>query len=449
MTQRQSSPVAGAWSRRAFLVATGSLLAGGVGCSGDAAASATDIAEGDGEDVDDFDPVFTVDDVPEDPTYAPLPLIVGAPEPTRVRVTCFVEEARRVAWRVWRDGDLLSETKAFISDVVDDYAEALATGLLPNTEYYVAMFVGEGRLAGQGRSPTGPPVARSRVGRFRTPPADDASPTLRFALVSATFEDASPALDAIAADSRAASVHVGGLVTTAGAKSLADVRAAWREQLGHSSLGALFTGSLTLTVPSASEVAGIAPLEDQKRLYSEALPATPAPSGALWGRHRWGKTAEVFLLDTATESESGLVSTEQLTWLASALAESPCRWKLVVTAAPAVEALMDALPAAAWAHHPDQRTAFLDALSASPDVIVLTRGVGFGSVHRLGALGPWEISVPPAAVDAWAGPGPAPDALWTGSGVGAAWLTLDAEKATVQLITSDGALGPEIPLTSS
>jgi hypothetical protein len=429
-------------------MAGGSLLAGGIGCSDDTGASTLDASSDLSSDVDDFDPIFSADDVPEDPTYAPLPLIVGAPEPTRVRVTCYVEEARRVAWRVWRDGDRLSETKAFISDVVDDYAEAFATGLVADTDYYVAMFVGEGRLAGQGRSPTGPPVARSRVGRFRTPPADDASPTLRFALVSATFEDASPALDTLAADARAATLHVGGLVTTAGAESLAEVRAAWREQLGHSSLGALFTGSLTLTVPSESELAGSPTTQEQKRIYSEALPAHPTTTSALWARHRWGKTAEVFLLDTATESETGLVSTEQLTWLSSALAESPCRWKLVVTAAPVVDAPLTALPAAAWARHAEQRSALVDALEATQGVIILTRGVGFGSVHRLGEGGPWEISVPPAAVDPWTGSGPAPDALWTGSGVGAASLTLDADKATVQLVVADGALGPEIPLTS-
>ena len=445
-------------TRRSFLGSAGLLLATGVGCGGDEpAGEAADSASPDSLE-DEFDPTFDATAVPEDPSYAPLPIIIGALDATSIRAASFVESARQVAWRVWRDGDKTQQTKAFSSDADAGWVETFATGLEKDTAYSVAMFVGEGRLAGPGGGPTGPPVARSIIGRFRTAPADGDTPTLVFGLAASTFAKTSAAIDALALAPKAATLHLGGLCDTANATDLASVQDAWRKQLDSDPLRALFTSASCLTVPSASEFAGSAPVPDNKKGYGDALPAHPAKTtGALYSSHRWGKTAEVFVLDVMTERatapEPTIVSKAQLDWLAAALLASPCRFKLIMTPAPVVMAPAEALPALSWVDFPADRAALIAAASATTGAMFLTRGLGLGSVHRVDLEGPgaalWELAGPPASDDPYAGSGVLGDGLesiWTGTSRGAATLLVDgvAGSLRLDLIDDAGANGASV-----
>jgi alkaline phosphatase D len=156
----------------------------------------------------------------------------------------------------------------------------------------------------------------------------------------------------------------------------------------------------------------------------EALAIPALPDGRLWSSYRWGRTAEIFVLDCRGERSEGacgrplglrvagivpgceeprIVSPEQLEWLRRGLAESPCHFKVVLTSVPM--SACDGWPnwTDRWQGHAAQRNALLDHITGEGirNVWFLTGDFHFPALARVERRGPRrrlrEIFVGPGA----------------------------------------------------
>ncbi len=88
-----------------------------------------------------------------------------------------------------------------------------------------------------------------------------------------------------------------------------------------------------------------------KAAIFDALVVPHDDQGRIWRSHRWGHTAEIFVLDCRTERvpdsretpDAQYLSGAQRQWLEKALVDSPCRYKIVMNSVP-----MARLPAGLW-----------------------------------------------------------------------------------------------------
>ena len=135
-------------------------------------------------------------------------------------------------------------------------------------------------------------------------------------------------------------------------------------------------------LPAEQLADGLAALYDH-------LPIDGSPGDSLWTSHRWGLTAELFVLDGRLERrrDEGLYMSEaQLSWLIDGLQSSPCHFKIVLNAVPIAE-LPPAWPAFTdrWEAFATQRDAVLDAVTEGglTNVWFLTGDLHAGLVHRI------------------------------------------------------------------
>ena len=74
-----------------------------------------------------------------------------------------------------------------------------------------------------------------------------------------------------------------------------------------------------------------------RRVYEEVLPWRHGPSAtnSIWRSIKWGRTLELFVLDSRGERRDGdYISREQLEWLKRGLSESQARFKVIVNSVP-------------------------------------------------------------------------------------------------------------------
>ena len=78
-------------------------------------------------------------------------------------------------------------------------------------------------------------------------------------------------------------------------------------------------------------------VEPARRVYEEVLPWRhgPSESNSLWRSLQWGKTVDIFVLDSRGERRDGdYLSSEQLSWLKQGLSESQARFKVIINSVP-------------------------------------------------------------------------------------------------------------------
>ncbi len=156
--------------------------------------------------------------------------------------------------------------------------------------------------------------------------------------------------------------------------------------------------------------------ENASRAFFDHMPMrrlADAPD-RLYRSVRWGKTVELFVLDSRGErkpstrltDQAEYLSNAQLSWLQQGLAESPCDFKLILNSVP-----ISAFPGSLfqttvhdrWEGYPAQRTrilSFIDELRI-PGVLWVSGDFHLGSMGRASLEGPGasqvEVLVGPGA----------------------------------------------------
>ena len=293
--------------------------------------------------------------------------------------------------RVWLEGgplilDAVVETEgAFVKVAVEE--------LSPGARYGYVFVHGSEENA-----------SRSPIGAFRVPPAPDDLEPFTLAASACTHPSRMPfvALEETARQEFDLFCHLGDISYNDDATDRASYDEAWALTLGDPGYRALLPRAAFIPVVDDHEIAdnfvvtelpaeqlanGLAALYDH-------LPIDGSPGDSLWTSHRWGLTAELFVLDGRLERrrDEGLYMSEaQLSWLIDGLQTSPCHFKIVLNAVPIAE-LPPAWPAFTdrWEAFATQRDAVLDAVTEGglTNVWFLTGDLHAGLVHRIERSGP-------------------------------------------------------------
>lgn len=235
---------------------------------------------------------------------------------------------------VWRaSGETVFTAPALPAD--GGFVHVDATGLEPFTWY--------GYTFTDGR-------ATSATGRFRTAPALDAIVPLTFGAVSCTKDgfDLNPLRQAAKRTDLDAFLYLGDTVYADGAKDLPSFRQKWLEGVGHAAQRALRCATSSICTWDDHELFNNWDLEQLPVLpndeyyaglqaFYEHQPVRPGAGRHLWRSLRWGKTAEVFVLDCRGERRphaQEYVSPAQLAWLKDGLKASPAAFKLIMNSVP-------------------------------------------------------------------------------------------------------------------
>jgi alkaline phosphatase D len=324
-------------------------------------------------------------------------------------------------------------------------------GLMPATRYaYAYVGVEDGGQA----------VERSVTGRFVTAPLPDAQPLLTFTASACARQRFG--FDALARAARVDSafhVLLGDTSYNDGAQSLPEYRDQWMGTLARQEYVALRAATSVVGTWDDHEVANNwypggmerAQQDAASRAFSEFVPWRSGGDGfRMWRSHRWGSTAELFVLDLYTgqnRRQQRLISQEQMDWLRQSLKASPAMFKVVVTSLP-----ISTLPFPAnlykegrWGGFPDQREQLLSTTRDVPGCFYLAGDVHMPAVGRAdqwgAGRGQLEVLVGPAAHDVnpmWhTFVGPQWD--WAGGFNNTVALQLDPQMGTVTVTFVDTA----------
>jgi alkaline phosphatase D len=361
----------------------------------------------------DFDP----EAAPEDKTRFPLGVQSGAMREASALLWTYSQTAAPVTVRVWRElaepgkVALVSETSAQPDDA--GYVKLPVEGLAPATWYRFGFF-------SEGFS------ARAALGRFRTAfPADWEEPISIGASTCTNYRMMPYKAIALTAQQPIDFfVHLGDITYTdegGQSRTIYDYRAKWKRTLKDSGYRALFSTVGHYSVWDDHEIANDLDPETfgrddpmafaaAKQSFFETLAVERGEKDRLWRSYRWGKTLELFVLDCRAErkpstkdtADAEYISKAQYEWLTSALAESPCHFKVLLNSV----AITGLPPIWAnnfdrWQGYPAQREkllAFLDE-KALRNVWFLSGDFHLGMICRVEKEGPrrrhWEILVGP------------------------------------------------------
>lgn len=262
------------------------------------------------------------------------------------------------------------------------------------------------------------PDATSAEGRFRTALADDALEPIVIGSTSCIRAGVPyDVLGRAAGLDLDAFVFLGDAVYTDGSSTLADFSQKWADGLAGPEYQALRASTSMVAVWDDHEVknnwegGSVDPT-----LFTNAFAAfrdhqplrlDPAHPNRTWRSLRWGRTAELFALDSRAErsrADGHYLSPTQLDWLIDRVRASPATFKVVLNAVPIGEfnfPFYAPFNDDHWLSYPDQRIKLLEALDAVPGTLVLSGDFHFGSFGRAAKTGPGskvhEVLVGPGA----------------------------------------------------
>jgi alkaline phosphatase D len=251
---------------------------------------------------------------------------------------------RVVVWEM--DGDRYAR-EAFASDVTPaegGFVHVDATGLGAGARYRFAFF----EMRGAAR------VARSPIGRFRSALGESDLAPLVFGGTACMLNGM--ALDTLARAAERTDLDafmlLGDTSYNDGARTRAEYRDRWRMNLGAEAHRRLRAATSVVATWDDHEVSNdwnpetIDPehLATARAAWFEHLPVRRRPPSPdrIWRSFRWGRTAEIFVLDCRSERKPSTrgtaseqyVSREQLDWLKAGLASSTAVFKLVMNSVP-------------------------------------------------------------------------------------------------------------------
>lgn len=389
--------------RRQFLGMVGAAAA--AGC-----AAGDDPPEGDDSDVRVDDPRSPVPDAAWAGVGAaagdafPAGVQAGDPTPAALRLwTCYLGEGALTLHVALWDGATWQATESVPVDVEDGGFVHVDLEDLGADVHVAYQFTDD-----QG--------GRSPVGRAVTALDPDATGALRIGLGSCFHQEhvGFPSLTRVAELGVDAFVFLGDTAYFDSRTDREGFRALYRSNLGAEGFREILTSAAAIYTWDDHEVDNNfnADRIDPDRYalglaaFTEATPVRLDPPGQIWRRLRWGRTAELFVLDCRSErspSREQYLSPEQLAWLIDGIKASPCRYKLVANSVPILameHSLWNVNLNDRWEGYPTDRQALLDAIADVPGVVFLSGDVHcpiLGRVEAEGA-GSW-------AWDVVAGPG--------------------------------------------
>lgn len=256
-------------------------------------------------------------------------------------------------------------------------------------------------------------TGRSRVGRFRAAPSAGACDVVTFGGAScnnrngAPFEPLTHAADA----ELDFFIHCGDHVYADSANTLAEYRGVYDNYWRVAGLHDVHASTGLFTTWDDHEVFNNwnpetisgARLTAATRAFFEhrAFRRHPEDPDRIWRKFRWGRTAEIFMLDVRSErlpstrdtASAQFISPAQLRWLKNSLRDSDAVFKFVVTSKPITGRVSDDLTRSDfWEGYPAQRE---DLLSFIVDNDIeglwfLSGDVHYAAIARVEARGPYS-----------------------------------------------------------
>ena len=304
---------------------------------------------------------------------------------------------------VWRvEGDSYLEQHGPLPATPGDgsFVHVAIEGLVPGARYRYA-FV---ELDGERR------VARSAIGKFRAPIADTASEVLTFGAVACTDEGRPISVLARAAERSDldAFIFVGDNAYCDGANTIGEYREKYLAHFGRADhLAVRASTGMYITWDDHEVVNDFNPetiaegkLAAAFQAFFEHAPLVKTHGRRIWRSARWGRTAEIFVLDCRSErkpstilgSNEQYISPEQMTWLKAGLAASPAVFKIIVNSVPITNMpnVWDAYPTDRWEAYGAQRTEILSFIDQSQigGVIWLAGDFHLAFISKVSTSGP-------------------------------------------------------------
>lgn len=361
--------------------------------------------------------------LPERPTQFPLGVMAGDATDTSVMFWTRYDGTGAVTLRVLEmDGTRIVAVRfnGAVSPSGGGYVRAIVTGLRPDKQHLYAFLVG----------PTSAPTGRSLVGRVQTAFPADALRPLTFAGTSCSNQNHRPFPVLQHAGGRTDLdffIHAGDHTYTdfqADATNLAQYRAKYEQNWTsaglksvHRSTGMYLTWDdhevLNNWNPETLSPARLAAARQAFFEHRATRRNTTNPN-RIWRSFRWGRTAELFILDCRSErrpsTRSGdpsrssvYISRAQMDWLKEALRASPCVFKFIVNSVPIVD--RGGAGTDNWNGYASQRREILNHIANNNlrGVVWLSGDVHFGGVCRVEASGAWsniwEVVMGPAGAN--------------------------------------------------
>lgn len=357
---------------------------------------------------------------PESETVFPMGVASGDVTPAGAICWTFYTGASALELVVWEmDGARYART-AYTGSVTlnEGFAHLDVSGLGVGAAHRYAFFEVD----------AGARTGRSAIGRFRTPPPDDALGPLRIGAVSCVSNTRTLETIGHAATREDLSLFafLGDTTYNDGATTLAAYRTEWRSNLDRPELRALRASTSALatwddhefdndydpeSMPPAQIAAAVRAFFDHQPLRRDG-----ASPDRVWKSVRWGRTVEIFVLDCRNERRPGTrmtptaeyVSRAQMAWLKTGLAESTATFKLILNSVPISDfpGVFDVQSRDRWEGYAAQRTEILAHIDdqAIRGVLWVAGDFHLASAQRVATSGPGatqiEVLVGPAAQSA-------------------------------------------------
>lgn len=242
---------------------------------------------------------------------------------------------------------------------------------------------------------------RSPVGRFKTPPAVDATPVITLGVTSCASYTFRPfqVLERASESDLDAFILLGDTTYADDARSLDDYRGNWQRNLQQPGYTKLRPRIPTIATWDDHEVDnnwnpetfdGARLVSATRCFFEHTTPRSTSPQ--IWRSLRFGHTVEVFILDgrgerrpsTRTSSDPLYISNAQRDWLVAGLNGSPCMFKLVAnTVSIAKWPPLYLGGDDRWQGYAKQREHVLSQTADVTGVIWVAGDFHFGSVHRI------------------------------------------------------------------
>lgn len=325
-----------------------------------------------------------------DATSFPTSIQAGDATPDGILLSVLTSASAVTLVVVEADGEGWTEIERQTIEEVDRGVQVELTGLKPDTPYRYAFYADETR--------------RSPVGRFRTAPAPGSLRKIVFGATSC-LGGANPGwanLSHVAPAELDFFLLLGDTVYADGSVTLADYRAEWDFALSVPSLAETCASTSIVAAwddhevdnnwyldpdnrDSRASIVDPVQLEAATTAFREALPQR---DGA-WRSLRWGDALELFVMDCRGERDGKdhMVSEEQLTWVTEAIQSSQAAIKILLSSIHLTDhtKLFGAIEEQdRWQGYPAQRQALIDALLATPGVLVITGDMHYGAIQHVG-----------------------------------------------------------------
>jgi alkaline phosphatase D len=318
------------------------------------------------------------------------------------------------AWRM--DGETYVEQLGPFAVTPNNggFAHVAIDKLAPGAHYRYAFFEGER-------------TARSKIGNFRAPIAADSTEAVTFGAISCADEANDDAAVARAAEATGldAFLFLGDNAYCDGADDLAGYRQKYVGHFGKPAHVALRAQNGMYITWDDHEVANdwnpesmdAAKLGAAFECFFDHAPyrRTSESPNRIWRSARWGKTVEVFVLDSRSErkpstrnnANAQYLSPEQIQWLEQGLAASPARFKLIMNSVPITNMpnVWDLYKIDRWEAYAAQRTRILKFIddNAINGVLWLSGDFHLAFISNVSTSGPGatqrEVLCGPGAQD--------------------------------------------------